>query len=197
MDYLPFAFGFLQALPFLILEISALKQFKLMRNLNDQTKRQAELSRRSLFNYVSPVRFFTAVIMFFACTVVMFSFNDFKISSDIAILVGSMILCNGLFIGLGYTLIHGKKLDPHQSPVDRHKMATAVFRSYTSVSILVSIFFILNRCVDYYSLDIWEPLLNSLYWQSVVLLSTGAMLKLTTLEEVNYGVYKTNTSNQT
>ena len=197
MNFLPFAFGILQALPFLILEVSALKQLKLMRNLNDQSKRQAELSPRSIFNYVSPVRFFTAVVMFFVSTLVMFSFNDFKISSDIAILFGSMIFCNGLFIGLGYLLLHGKKLDPHQSPEDRNKMTTTVFRSYTSVSILVSVFFIINRCVDFYSLDNWEPLFNSLYWQCVVLLSTGAMLKFTKLEEVNYDVYKTNTSSHT
>ena len=195
MDFLPFAYGMLQALPFLMLELSALKQLKLMRNLNDQTKRQAELSPRSLFKYVSPFRFFTAMIMFFVCTLVMLSLNDFKISFDIAVLISSMILCNGLFIGLGYVLLHGKKLDPHQSAQDRHIMTTAVFRSYTSVSILVSIFFIINRCVDYYSLDIWEPLLNSLYWQSVLLLSTGAMLKITKLEEVNYDVYKSNTTN--
>ncbi|MFT5997336.1 MAG: hypothetical protein ACI9RV_002947 [Glaciecola sp.] len=197
MDYLPFAFGFLQALPFLILEVSALKQLKLMRNLNDQTKRQAELSPRSLFNYVSRLRLFTAITMFFVCSFVMFSLNDFIVSLEIAILNGSMILCNVLFIGLGYVLLRGKRLDPHQSPEDRHKTTTAVFRSYTSISILVSIFFIINRCVDYYSLDIWEPLLNSLYWQSVVLLSTGAMLKFTNLEEVNYDVYKTNDSSHT
>lgn len=197
MEFLPFAFGLLQALPFLILEVSALKQLKLMRNLNDQTKRQAELSPRNLFNYVSPARLSTAIIMFFVCAIIMFSFNDFKVSSDIAILLGSMILCNGLFVGLGYVLLHGKKLDPHQSPEDRHKMTTTVFRSYTSVSILVSIFLIINRCVDNYSLDNWEPLLNSLYWQSVVLLSTGAMLKFTNLKEVNYGVYKTNMSSHT
>lgn len=197
MDFLPFAYGMLQAVPFLILELSALKQFKLMRSLNVQTKRQAELSPRSLFKHVSPFRFFTAVIMFFVCSFVMFSFNDFKISFEIAVLIGSMILCNGLFIGLGYVLLHGKKLDPHQSPKDRHIMTTAAFRSYTSVSILVSIFFIINRCVYYYSLDNWEPLFNSLYWQSVVLLSTGAMLRFTKLEAVNYDVYKTNASNQT
>ena len=197
MDFLPFAYGMLQAIPFLILEVSALKQFKLMRSLNDQTKRKAELSPRSLFNYISPVRFFTAVIMFFVCTLAIFSFNDFKISADMAVLIGSMILCNGLFFVLGYILLQGKKLDPYQSPEDRHKMITVVFRSYTSVSILVSIFFIINRCVDYYSLDNWEPVFNSLYWQCVVLLSTGAMLKFTKLEEVNYDVYKTNTSNHT
>jgi hypothetical protein len=194
VNFLPLTYGMLQALPFLILEVSALKQFKLMRNLNDPTKRQAELSPRSVFNYVSSILFFSAVIMFFVCTFVMFSLNDFKISTEIAVLFGSMLLCNSLFVGLGSVLLKGKKLDPHQSPEDRHKMITTAFRSYISVSILVSVYFIINRCVDHYSLDSWEPLFNSLYWQSVVLLTTGALLKLTKLEDVNYGVYKTNTS---
>jgi hypothetical protein len=196
-EFLPFAYGMLQAFPFLILEISALKQLKLMRKLNDQTIRQAELSPRSLFNYVSPARLFSAVVMFFVCIYIILRINDFVFSGQIAILIGSMILCNGLFIGLGYVLLKGKKLDPHQSPEDRHKMTTAVFHSYTSVSILVSVFFIINRSVDHYSLDNWEPLFNTLYWQTVMLLSTGAMLKFTKLEEVNYEVYRTNIPSNT
>ncbi|GAC22304.1 hypothetical protein [Paraglaciecola arctica] len=191
INLLPMAYGLLQAIPFFIIEISALKQFKLMRNLNSATKRQADLNPRSLFNYVSPVRFYAAVIMFFVCSYIIFSFNDFEVSFDVAVLMGSMLLCNGLFVGLGYTLLHGKKLDPHQSPKDRHIMTTAAFHSYTSVSILVSVFFILNRSVDHYALDDWEALFNSLYWQVLMLVSTGAALKLTNLEKVNYDVYKT------
>tara|TARA_R110000868_G_scaffold172031_3_gene407818 strand:- start:110 stop:982 length:873 start_codon:yes stop_codon:yes gene_type:complete len=195
VSFLPFAYGMLQAIPFLMLEVSAIKQFKLMRNLNAESKRQADLNPRSLFNYVSPLRFFSAVIMFFVSTYILFSTNDFVFSAQIATLIGAMLLCNGLFVGLGYVLLHGKRLDPHQSTEDRHTMTSAVFRSYTSVSILVSVFFIINRCVEHYSIYDWEPLINSLYWQSVVLLSTGAMLKLTTLEEVNYEVYRTHIPN--
>lgn len=191
INLLPMAYGLLQAIPFFILEISALKQFKLMRNRNSGTKRHADLNPRSLFNYVSPVRFYAAVIMFFVCSYIIFSFNDFEVSFDVAVLMGSLLLCNGLFIGLGYTLLHGKKLDPHQSPKDRHIMTTAAFHSYTSVSILVSVFFILNRSVDNYALEDWEALFNSLYWQVLMLVSTGAALKLTNLEKVNYDVYKT------
>jgi hypothetical protein len=191
-DFLPLAYGMLQAIPFLLLEVSAIKQFKLMRNINSDPKRHAELSPRNVFNYLSPTRLFAAVIMFFVCISVMLGLNDFHISSDISVLIASMLLCNGLFVGLGYVLLHGKKLDPHQSPKDRHIMISAVFRSYTSVSILVSVFFTINRCVEHFSIDIWEPLINSLYWQAVVLLSTGATLKLTTPEEVNFEVYKTN-----
>lgn len=197
LDSLPFAYGMLQAIPFLMLEVSAIKQFKLMRNLDVQTKRHADLSPRSVFNYLSAARLLSAVAMFFVCIFVMLSLNDFNISSDILVLIGSMLLCNGLFVGLGYVLLRGKKLDPHQSPKDRHTMISAVFRSYTSVSILVSMFFIINRCAEHYSIDNWEPLINSLYWQSVVLLSTGAMLKLTTPKEVNFEVYKTTIPNNT
>jgi hypothetical protein len=196
-SFLPFAYGFLQAVPFLLLEVSAVKQLRLMRNLNVQTKRQADLSPRNVFTYVSPARIFSAVVMFFVCIYIMFSLNDFEVSFDIMILTGSMILCNALFLGLGCVLLNGKKLDPHQSSQDRQKMTMATFRSYTSISILVSVFFIINRLVEQYSIDIWEPLINSLYWQSVVLLSTGAMLKLTTLEDVNYEVYRTDISSST
>lgn len=142
--FLPFAYGFLQAIPFLLLEVSAIKQFKLMRHINAESKRHADLSPRNVFNYLSPVRLFTTIIMFFVCIYVMLALNDFNVSSDISILIGSMLLCNGLFVGLGYVLLHGKKLDPHQSAKDRHTMTSNVFRSYTSVSILVSVFFIIN-----------------------------------------------------
>ncbi|MEP1445087.1 MAG: hypothetical protein ABJK37_03105 [Paraglaciecola sp.] len=191
MNFVPFAYGMLQAIPFLLLEVSAIKQFKLMRSINSESKRHADLSPRNVFNYVSATRLFSAIIMFFVCIYIMLSLNDFHLSSDISVLIGSMLLCNGLFVGLGYVLLRGKKLDPHQSSKDRRIMTSAVFRSYTSVSILVSVFFIINRCTEHYSIYNWEPIFNSLYWQSVVLLSTGAMLKLTTPKEVNFEVYRT------
>ena len=194
INFVPMVFGMLQAIPFFVMEVSALKQFKLMRNRNSDTKRQAELNPRNMFNYVSPIRFFAAMLMFFVCITIIFSFNDFELSESIVVLLVSMFLCNGLFVGLGYVLLHGKKLDPHQSPKDRHIMTTAAFHSYTSISMLVSVFFILNRSVDHYALDDWEPLFNSLYWQSLILLSTGNALRLTHLEKINYDVYKTTTS---
>ena len=194
INFVPMVFGMLQAIPFFVMEVSALKQFKLMRNRNSDTKRQAELNPRNMFNYVSPIRFFAAMLMFFVCITIIFSFNDFELSESIVVLLVSMFLCNGLFVGLGYVMLHGKKLDPHQSPKDRHIMTTAAFHSYTSISMLVSVFFILNRSVDHYALDDWEPLFNSLYWQSLILLSTGNALRLTHLEKINYDVYKTTTS---
>lgn len=192
--FLPLAFGMLQAVPFLLLEISAFKQLKQMRHSNHETKRKADLSPRSMFNYLSPAKFYTAVTMFLVCIYVIFALNDFEVSEDILTLIISMILCNGLFVGLGYFLINGKKLDPHQSPADRHKTITAVCHSYVNVSVLISAFFILSSCVEQYSLDNWAALLHSIYWQAVLLLGTGTMLKSINLEDIDLDVYKTTTS---
>lgn len=191
VNFLPFLFGFLQAIPFLYLEFSGYKQLKLMRNLNVETKRRAELSPRNVFNYISPIRLISAISMLIICVLVMFTLSDFQITASLAVLLGSMFLCNALFVGLGYKILHGKKLDPHQSPEDRHTMACTAFRSYTSVSMLVSVFFIFNQSIEHYGLEAWEPIFNCLYWQGVVLLSTGTLLKMTKLTAVNYDVYKT------
>lgn len=68
------------------------------------------------------------------------------------------------FFGLDYVLLHGKNLDPHQSPKYRHIMTTFALYLYISVSVLVSVFSILNMSVKHYALDDWKPLFNTLYW---------------------------------
>ncbi len=191
LDSLPFGYGIVQAIPFIMLELSALKQFRMMRQHNLSTKRQAELSPRSLFHYVSPIRVLATVFAFVVSVYLILHFNDFELTKTTATLIGAMLLCNGLFFGFGYRLLKGKKLDPYQSAQDRKNMTTGAFLSYTAVSILVSVFFILNQSITFYSLHIWEPMMNSLYWQAVMLLSTGTMLKSMPLEHINFDVYKT------
>ncbi|WP_158966074.1 hypothetical protein [Paraglaciecola sp. L3A3] len=190
-NMVPMMYGLVQAIPFFILELSAFKQFKLMRNLNTDSKRSAELNPRGLFSFISPMQLFAAVAMFIICSYLILSFNNFVFDFDIAILFGSMVLANLLFIVLGYILVRGKRLDPHQSAKDRHTATQAALRSYISVSILISIFFIFNRSVDTYLLELWEPIFNTLYWLLVVLLSTGTMLKHVDLHDINFDVYKT------
>ena len=52
---LPLMFGMIQFIPFMLLEISSFRQFKLMREANKSTSRTAGLSPRKLFDYVSPI----------------------------------------------------------------------------------------------------------------------------------------------
>ncbi|MGJ8678965.1 hypothetical protein [Paraglaciecola sp.] len=188
---LPLVFGMVQAIPLLIMEISGFKAFKKMRTQNQDTKRSAELNPRGLLNFVSPIRLFMTISILLICVFVMLALNDFNIGEKQAILLGSMGLANTLFIVLGYILIHGKKLDPHQSAVDRHNATAVVIKSYTSISMLISVFFIFNLSVDEFSLQDWEPMFNSLYWLCVMFLSTGSVLKYMNVEDINYDVYKT------
>jgi hypothetical protein len=190
-NFVPMAFGMAQAIPLLILEISGFKAFKKMRTNNQETKRSAELNPRGLLNFVSPIRLIVTISIFLICVFVTLSLNDFNMGEKQAILLGSMGLANTLFIVLGYILIHGKKLDPHQSTVDRHNATSVVIKSYTSISMLISVFFIFNISVDEFSLQAWEPMFNSLYWLSIMFLSTGSMLKHMNVEDINYDVYKT------
>lgn len=190
-NFVPMAFGMAQAIPLFILEISGFKAFKKMRNQNQDTTRSAELNPRGLLNFVSPIRLLMTISTLVICVFVMLTLSDFNIGEKEAILLGSMGLANALFIVLGYILIHGKKLDPHQSAADRHNATAVVITSYTSISMLISVFFIFNLSVDEFSLHAWEPMFNSLYWLSIMFLSTGSMLKHVNVEDINYDVYKT------
>lgn len=190
-NFVPMAFGMAQAIPLLILEISGFKAFKKMRTNNQETKRSAELNPRGLLNFVSPIRLLMTISTLVICVFVMLTLSDFNIGEKEAILLGSMGLANALFIVLGYILIHGKKLDPHQSAADRHNATAVVITSYTSISMLISVFFIFNLSVDEFSLQAWEPMFNSLYWLSIMFLSTGSVLKHVNVEDINYDVYKT------
>ncbi|MDU0355442.1 hypothetical protein RS130_17370 [Paraglaciecola aquimarina] len=190
-NFVPLAYGIAQGIPFFLIEVSGFKQFKQMRALNQSNKRTADLNPRSLFSFISPLQLALAVFACVLCVLLILVFNDFVFNSKVITLFISLLLCNTLFFVLGYKLIHGKKLDPHQSAKDRHIATKTALSSFISVSILVSVFFIFNQSVDAYSLDIWEPLFNSLYWLLVMLLSTGQVLLNVNLQEVDFDVYKT------
>jgi hypothetical protein len=192
--FVPLAFGMFQAIPLFMLELSGLKAFKKMRILNTDTKRSAELNPRGLFNFVSPFRLALTILLFFTCIFIVLKLNGFNMGEEQAILIGSMCLANSLFIALGYRLIHGKKMDPHQSTEDRYKTTSVVILSYTSISMLISVFFVFSISSNVLSLEMWEPIFNSLYWLGVMYLSTGSALKYVNVEDINYEVYKTSST---
>ncbi|MCF2949760.1 hypothetical protein L0668_16700 [Paraglaciecola aquimarina] len=195
-NFLPLAYGMLQGVPFFILELSGFKQFKQMREANHASKRTAELNPRSLFTFITPLKLASAVSACALCIYLILMFNDFIFNATVITLFVSLTLCNSLFLGLGYKIIHGKKLDPHQSAKDRHIATEVALGSFISVSIMVSIFFIFNQSVREYSLDIWEPMFNSIYWVLVMLLSTGQVLLRVKLHDIDFDVYKTPTPSE-
>jgi hypothetical protein len=190
LAFVPMAFGLLQGIPYFLLEVSNCKQLKLMRKLNTQTKRQADLAPRHLFSFISPVKVFSAVVLFITCVLSLLSFEHFILSSDLMVLLGSMLLSNGLFVFITIKLLYGKKLDPHQSSSDRAKVISANLNSFVYMSLLISIYFILNKSVDAFNWQSVEIILNSLYWQFVIFLSVGSLLRGTRANDINFEVYR-------
>lgn len=190
LAFVPMAYGLIQAIPYVFLELSNFKQLKIMRELVKQTKRQAELTPRHLFDFIGPVKFFTAVLLFIICVISLLYFEHFTLTADLMVLLGSMILANGLFIFVTLHLLYGKKMDPHQSASDRAKVIRANLNSFVYTSILISVYFMLNKSVDAFNWQSLEIIFNSLYWQLVIILSTGSLLRGSSLQNINYDVYR-------
>jgi lysylphosphatidylglycerol synthetase-like protein (DUF2156 family) len=190
LAFIPLVLGLIQAIPYALLELSNYQQLKVMRALNNQSRRQAELAPRNLFSFISPAKVFSAVVLFITCAVSMLYFENFNFSFDLIVLLSSMLLSNGLFVFVTINLLYGKKMDPHQSATDRAKMIRANLHSFVYTSILISVYFILNKSVDAFNWQHIEIIFNSLYWQFVIFLSTGTLLRGTRLDAINFEVYR-------
>ncbi|MDA8021182.1 MAG: hypothetical protein MPN21_27410, partial [Thermoanaerobaculia bacterium] len=80
--------------------------------------------------------------------------------------------------------------DPHQATEDRARRTTLGVRSLLFVSMVVSVFFGLQAADDLYSMDFLDATLMSLYFQAVVILSVGYLLREFRLEDIEFDVYK-------
>ena len=195
-DALPVVFGIIQFMPMMWLELSEFGQFKLMRKINANTKRKAELSRRRLFDHVSPVLVFTVVSLFFAAIVLDFYWHDFsyELAGDTLIRAFTLSLSNVLFILIVRFNLNGKKHNPHQSYEDRSRQVEMVSRTLSYLSIVMSLFFIYTAAGDVYDLDAYEHVVMSVYFQIIALISIGNIIWGQPLESLNFDVYKADVS---
>lgn len=193
---LPLFYGMLQFMPFMLVEFSGFKQFKLMRNANIRTTRLASLQRRNLFDFVSPVIFGVAVLMFLGYVLFEFLMGQFESAADNdgIIRVVTLIICNFLFAVIICFNLHGKKLDPHQAHDDRIRQISFTIKSLIVTSIFVSVFFIVTVTLREFNLEYLEIYANGLYFQSIALISIGSLLKIMKIEDINFDVYKADLS---
>lgn len=190
LDSLPLIFGLVQFIPYLLLEISQAKQFKLMRALDTRHQREAELTPRRLFDFISPFKLALVVILFFSCLAVIMSSQEFQFTQEGMVLIGALLLSNIVMFSASARLLYGKKIDPHQALPDRLNLIKGNIQSTALVSILISSFFILNRSIEVFNLDHWEFILNSLYWQCLAVLGVGTLLRNTKIKNINFDVYR-------
>lgn len=190
----PAAYGIIQFLPLVFLEISEFSQFKLMRKANVATTRKAELRRRSLLKSVSPLLLVSAIVLYLATLVLGQYVHQFEFdwSHDTVQRAIVLTVTNLFLAAIGAWNLYGRKQNPHQAFEDRARQTAANLHSLLYVSMAMSVFFMTQAMDDLYDLDFLDATLTSLYFQFIVVLSTGHLLRSLSLKDINFDVYKNN-----
>ncbi len=192
----PAGYGMIQFIPILLLEFFGLKQFKLMREVNSEKYRKAELRPRRFLDFVSPAVFGLTLLFYFTAVFLDLHLHDFILRWDHDTLqrISWMTFGNVFMAAAGIWNLHGRKLDPHQDLGDRTNQIAAHLRSSLYVSMAASAFFMTAAADDVFDLDFLDATLMSLYFQVVVLVSIGHLLRSLKLEDINFDVYKKETA---
>ncbi len=191
-EVFPMAYGLIQFLPLMYIEFSEYNQLKKMRSLNANPKRRANLRHRSLFDVVSPT--LLSATLFLAVASVFYDFytHDFSLNwdHDAAYRSLTLIITNLVLVAFGAWHLYGKKLNPHQSSDDRLLLAAANLKSLLYVSMAMSIYFMSLAADDFYDLDFLDAILMSAYFQIIVVLSIGSIMRTIRPEDIDFSVYK-------
>ncbi len=188
----PAAYGMIQFLPLMALEISEWSQLKLMRKAYIGTKRTADMRRRGFLNFVSPVLLGVTIALYGGAILLDLYVHQFSISWGHDTMQRTLVLTmtNLLLALFAAWLLYGKKLNPHQSADDRVKHIKTSLHSFLYVSMAMSLFWMTQAADDLYNLDFLDATIMSLYFQLIVILSLGHILRNMRLEEIDFDVYK-------
>jgi len=193
-EIIPFLYFLLQIIPVLLLEISGFAYFRLMRKADIRKTRIAELHPRRLFDFISPLYVFMAVVLFFICILFFLYLDNFQFSvgSDSFVITMTLAASHIVFIATIYWHLYGKKLDPYQAGNDRLRQAEISIKSVVFMSIGSSLFLMFIKYINRLDLNYLEPTFISVFLQFSILIGLGSMLRNLRLENLNFDVYKEN-----
>jgi hypothetical protein len=134
---------FAQCLPVMLLDLSSLKETRLMRE--SSSTRKAVLHRRRLLDFVSPTMIGLAVFTYVAFALFVIYVRQFEFPWFGGYWnVTGVTLANLFLAGIIFRNIYGKKLNPHQAHQDRVRQVQTIARVLVSVSIAATVFVALN-----------------------------------------------------
>ncbi len=176
---------FLQLIPALSLDLSFLREFKLMRKVD--SRRKASLSPRRLSDFVPPLLGGAALITYLAFVFFVFYVQqfDFPWFGGYWNVVGVtfMNLCFGAIL---LWSVYGRKLNPHQAYEDRVAQITKLVRILLFISIAATVFVALTVTLAAWELRNLQPIAVSLYFQLLAVISFQAYR----IDQANFEVYK-------
>jgi len=188
----PLLYGLIQFLPLIALELSEFGHIKQMRKANATTVRKAELTRRGLFDVVSPALF--AITLLFFASAILFDLyaHDFEIiwGHDTVERAIVLTVTNLMLAGVGAFTLYGRTRDPYQSSADRTRKVSASMRTLLYCSMALSVFFVTAAADDMFDINYLDAVVMSVYFQGIVLLSIGHILRNVKVEDIDFDVYK-------
>lgn len=191
-EIFPLVYGMIQFLPMMALEFSEFGHIKLMRKANASTVRKTDLTRRGLFDVVSPA-LFTISLLFFA-SAILFDFyaHDFEFiwGHDTVERAIVLTLTNLMLVGVGAYTLYGRTRDPYQSSADRTRKVSASMRTMLYCSMALSVFFVTAAADDMFDINYLDAVVMSVYFQGIVLLSLGNILSSVRVDDIDFDVYK-------
>lgn len=180
-------FFMLQFVPLLLLDLGALREFKLMRNAITGANRKAELRPRHLFDFVSPTFVGAAVVTYIAFVglIVFIKQFEFPWFGGYLNVLGVTIL-NLCFAGIAFWMMYGKKLNPHQAHEDRMRQIEITVKVLMFATIAATIFIAISIVLSALELLQFQAVVQAVYCQLLAVASFQCYLQPVT----NYEVYK-------
>ncbi len=192
----PAAYGVIQFLPLMWLEFAGFQQSRLMRAANTSGTRKADLRPRRLLDYVSRGLLTLAATMLAFVICFDLGVHDFKLAwgSDAIQRDIVIVITNAMLAAMGYWHLHGRKLDPYQASDDRVRDVRVKLNSLLLVSTALSFFMVFQVAEDVFDLDYLDAPLMSLYFQLIVAMSIGYVLRAINPADIDFSVYASDTS---
>ncbi len=178
---------FAQMFPVILLDISSLKEFRLMRTVNSRTTRTAELHPRRLFDFISPTLFGITVITYVAFVLLILYIKQFEFPwfGGYWNILGITIM-NLFFASMVLWQMYGKKLNPHQAYADRIRSIETTTKIMVFTSIAATVFVALSVALSAFEIRHLLPVFLSLYCQSLAAIGFQAYR----IGHTNFDVYK-------
>jgi len=177
----------LQLVPQIMLEIMWSKELKLMRELNPNTTRTAQLRPRRFTDYVSPTHLTVVASVYFTFALFVFYINQFDFpwfGGYLNIVI--ITVMNLFFASMIVWRMHGKRKNPHESAQDRERSIVILAKLLVFISIAVTITGTLSITFSALDMRSVNPIVHSLYLQALNVL----VFRFYMHNFVDYEVYK-------
>ncbi|MCH9695914.1 MAG: hypothetical protein K0U72_15480 [Gammaproteobacteria bacterium] len=180
-------FYLLQVVPQIVLEIMWSKELKLMREINQDTTRKAELRPRRFSDYVSPKHLTILASVYLTFILFVFYIDQFDFpwfGGYLNVLI--ITVMNLFFASMILWRMYGKRKNPHESAQDRERSIAVVAKLLVFISIAVTITGTLSITISALDMRSINPIVHSLYLQALNVL----VFRFYMHNYVDYDVYK-------